>query len=289
LKTARAQGHESSVARGAARAAEDDHDLFTRWRRHHDAEAREALLLRYMPLARSLARRYGGSHESFEDLRQVASLGLVNALDRFDPARGPAFASFAVPTILGELRRFFRDSTWGLHVTRREQERALQIRDARGRLANERGRTPTVNELAEYLEMSVEEVLSGVLALEAFEPASLDAPVAHRDDGSVAYGDLAGKEDERYELIELDATVSAALEQIPVRDRRILFMRFVEDLTQAEIARRTGISQMQVSRVLRRSLAELQALTTTSEITAAHQRRTRRGLRRQRRRADKRA
>jgi RNA polymerase sigma-B factor len=234
--------------------------------RHKDGDyaAREALVRRFMPLARSLARRYDRSSEPFEDLLQVASLGLLKALDRFDPALGHPFASFAVPTILGEMRRHFRDAGWSVHVPRGSQERALKVRDAQERLANVRGRAPTVNELAEYLELSTEEIIDALQAIQAYESLSLDAPRPGATDDATSYGDAMGAEDERYELVELDATVSAVMGRIPQREREILRMRFVEDLTQTEIAERVGISQMQVSRLLRRSLDQLRALTATT-------------------------
>jgi RNA polymerase sigma-B factor len=226
-----------------------------------DLAAREALVRRFMPLARSLARRYDRSSEPFEDLLQVASLGLLKALDRFDPELGHPFASFAVPTILGEMRRHFRDAGWSVHVPRGSQERALKVRDAQERLANKRGRAPTVNELAQYLELDTEEVIDALQAIQAYESLSLDAPRPGATDEVTSYGDAMGAEDERYELVELDATVSAVLGRIPQREREILRMRFVDDLTQTEIADRVGISQMQVSRLLRRSLDQLRMLT----------------------------
>ncbi|HEV7527711.1 MAG TPA: SigB/SigF/SigG family RNA polymerase sigma factor [Solirubrobacteraceae bacterium] len=229
-----------------------------------DRAAREALVRRFMPLARSLARRYDRSSEPFEDLLQVASLGLLKALDRFDPTLGHPFASFAVPTILGEMRRHFRDAGWSVHVPRGSQERALKVRDAQERLANARGRAATVNELAEYLELSTEEIIDALQAIQAYESLSLDAPRPGATDEATSYGDAMGEEDGRYELVELDATVTAVLGRIPQREREILSMRFVEDLTQTEIAERVGISQMQVSRLLRRSLDQLRALTATS-------------------------
>lgn len=242
----------------------DDDDLgrlFTRWQQHDDQLARDTLVQRFMPLARSLARRYNRSSEPFEDLLQVASLGLLKALDRFDPQRGHPFASFAVPTILGEMRRYFRDCGWSVHVPRGDQERALKVRDAQERFAGECGRAPTVNQLAEYLELDTEQVINALQAVQAYESLSLDAPRPGGEDGMMTYGDAVGQEDERYELIELDATVVAALEHIPARERKMLHMRFIEDLTQTEIAARVGISQMQVSRLLRRSLDQLRALT----------------------------
>jgi RNA polymerase sigma-B factor len=248
-----------STLRTAPAAPNDVRALFVRWQCDRDPAAREALVRQFMPLARGLARRYGRSSEPFEDLMQVASLGLLKALDRYDTDRGP-FPSFAVPTILGEMRRYFRDSGWAVHVPRGAQERALKVRDAQERLANEHGRAPTVNQLAEYLEFDIEDVIDALQAVQAYDTLSLDAPRPRADGEVVAYGDTLGQDDERYELVELDATVSAVLGHIPARERAILRMRFVEDLTQTEIAERVGISQMQVSRLLRRSLEQLRTL-----------------------------
>lgn len=242
----------------------DPQDLFERWQRDRDPSAREALVRQYMPLARSLARRYGRSSEPIEDLLQVASLGLLKALDRYDAERGSAFASFAVPTILGEMRRYFRDSGWAVHVPRGAQERALKVRDAQARLANETGRAPTVGRLAEYLELDIGDVLDALQAIRAYDTLSLDAPRPRADGETVAYADAVGEEDERYELVELDATVTAVLGQIAPRERAILRMRYVEDLTQTQIAERVGVSQMQVSRLLRRSLEQLRILAHAS-------------------------
>lgn len=247
--------------RAVTRTDDDSGELFARWQEHGDRTAREALVQRYMPLARSLARRYDRSSEPYEDLTQVASLGLLKALDRFDPSRGPSFASFAIPTILGEMRRYFRDSGWSLHVPRGDKERALKVRDAQEAFANEHGHAPTVHQLAQYLEIATEAVIDGLLAIQAYESLSLDAPRPGGEDDSITYGDAVGQEDERFELIELDATVVAVLDRLSAREREILRMRFVEELTQTQIAARVGVSQMQVSRLLRRSLDQLRALT----------------------------
>lgn len=245
-------------------ADDDTEALFARWQQHGDESAREALVRRYLPLAHRLARRYRHSSEPSEDLQQVASLGLLKAIERFDPSRGRPFQSFAVPTMLGEMRRYFRDSGWSVHVPRGPQERALKVRDAQEAFANEHGCAPTVNQLAVYLEMSAEEVIDALVAIQGYKTLSLDAPRPGDEDDAMSYGDSLGDDDERYELVELDATVTAVLDHIPPRERRILHMRFVEDLTQTEIASRIGISQMQVSRMLRRSLEELRALTDES-------------------------
>src|ERR1700684_777213 len=186
----------SSGSRTVPSAANDSHDLFTRWQRDGDPAAREALVQMYMPLARGLARRYGRSSEPFEDLLQVASLGLLKAMDRYDSERGHPFPSFAVPTILGEMRRYFRDSGWAVHVPRGTQERALKVRDAQERLANARGHSPTVNQLAEYLELDTEEVLEALQAIHAYQAVSLDAPRPSADDqDAVPYGETIGSDD----------------------------------------------------------------------------------------------
>lgn len=234
--------------------------LFLRWQQHGDQAARDELISQFMPLARSLARRYGRSSEPLEDLVQVASLGLLKALDRFDPRTGNHFPAFAVPTILGELRRYFRDSGWAVHMPRGEQERALQVRAAQQSLTSERGHAPTVGQLAQYLELDAEQVLDALQALQAYETLSLDAPPPSVEDEAMTYGDALGQEDDRYGLIEMDASISSALAGLPARERAILRMRFVEDLTQTEIAARVGVSQMQVSRLLRSSLNRLRSL-----------------------------
>ncbi len=258
----------ATSARGARTPTDRDPlNLFRRWNEHGDVEARDELVERFMPLARSLARRYGRSSEPFEDLLQVASLGLLKALDRFDSERRHAFPSFAVPTILGEMRRYFRDSGWAVHMPRGLQERTLRVRDAQERLTNDHGHAPTVGQLAEYLELDTEGVLDTLQALQAYETLSLDAPPPSAEDEAMTYGDALGRDDERYELIELDATVTAALAHLPARERLILHLRFVEDLTQTEIAAHVGVSQMQVSRLLRRSLDQLRALADGAAVT----------------------
>lgn len=244
------------------------HALFARWQRHRDERAREALVRRFTPLARSLARRYDRSSEPFEDLLQVAMLGLLKALDRFDAARGNAFVSFAVPTILGEMRRYFRDSGWAVHVPRSLQERTLKVSQARERVTRERGRAPTANELAAYMELSVEEINEALQTARVYDVVSLDAPRSGEEGESQTYGESVGELDGRYELIELDATVSSALREIAPRERKILHLRFVEELTQTEIAARVGVSQMQVSRLLRRSLEQLRAIADGQGLDA---------------------
>jgi RNA polymerase sigma-B factor len=219
------------------------------------------LVERFLPLARKLARKYVPSSEPYDDLVQVASLGLVKAVERFDPERGFAFTSFAVPTIVGELKRYFRDTGWALHVDRSAQERARKITDAQQQITSQTGRSPTVNELAQFLEISEEEVLDGLQTAEAYDAVSLDAPMQTGDDGSATRIDAIGEDDDRLRLIDEQATIFAAARHLTRREREILFLRFSEDLTQTEIAERVGVSQMQVSRLLRRSVQRLRDLT----------------------------
>jgi len=235
--------------------------LFERWRHHQDRQAREELIERFLPLARKLARRYAQSSEPYEDLVQVACLGLVKAVERFDPDRGFAFSSFAVPTIVGELKRYFRDTAWALHVDRGAQERARKITDAQQKLSSRTGRMPTVDELAQYLELGQEEVLEGLQTAEAYGAVSLDAPLSSEDDEESSRLDALGQEDRRLGLVDDHATIFAAARHLSTREREILYLRFGEDLTQSEIADRVGVSQMQVSRLLRRSLHRLRELT----------------------------
>ncbi len=238
-------------------------ELFEQWQAHRDREARDELISRFLPLARKLARRYAQSSEPYEDLVQVASLGLVKAVERFDPGRGFAFSSFAVPTIVGELKRHFRDTAWSVHVERGAQERARRISDAQQALSGRSGRIPTVVELAQYLELSQEEVLDGLQTAEAYRTVSLDAPMISEDDDESNRLEMIGADDARLSLVEDQATVFAAARSLPADQREILYLRFGEDLTQSEIADRVGVSQMQVSRLLRRSLARLRELTET--------------------------
>ncbi len=241
-------------------------ELFKRWRTARDRHARDVLIERFLPLARKLARRYLGSNEPYEDLVQVASLGLVKAVERFDPDRGFAFTSFAVPTIVGEIKRYFRDTAWALHVDRSAQERARKIADARREIGAQRGRAPTVGELSEYLECSHEAVLDGLQIGEAYDTVSLDAPRA-AEDGPASRIEALGNEDDRLGLVDDQATIFAAAQHLPQRERQILFLRFGEDLTQTEIAERVGVSQMQVSRLLRKSLQRLRELTNDCPAT----------------------
>jgi RNA polymerase sigma-B factor len=239
--------------------------LFLRWTQFHDERAREALVKRFLPLARSLARRYARSSEPLEDLVQVASLGLLKAIDRFDPALGLAFSSYAVPTILGELKRYFRDTSWAVHVPRSAQERARKVEAAGHLLAGQTGRSPAVGELARYLGVSDEEVLDGLETSQAHAAVSLDAPGATDDGVGKSYADTIAEQDHGLGIVDAAVPISTAIAQLPKREQWILHLRFIEDLTQAEIAGRIGVSQMQVSRLLRRSLQRMRELTANAQ------------------------
>jgi RNA polymerase sigma-B factor len=233
--------------------------LFWRWQEHRDEQAREALVKQYLPLARKLARRYRGAREPLDDLEQVASLGLVKAIDRYDSSRGIGFQHFAVPTILGELKRYFRDSGWAVHMPRGIQELALQVAQAERQLAAKTGREPTYNEVAEFLEISVQDVLEAAEAAAAHHAVSFDTPHDDGDGEAGTLGDSIGQIDERYGLVTLTASIAPAARRLSDRDRRVLALRFVEDKTQSEIADEVGVSQMQISRILSKALRQLAA------------------------------
>jgi RNA polymerase sigma-B factor len=232
-------------------------ELFERWHGHEDRRARDELVQRFLPLARKLARRYNGAREPFDDLLQVASLGLVKAVDRFDLGRGTAFSSFAVPTILGELKRYFRDLGWAVHVPRGAQELAVKVEDAHQKMSARAGRAPTVHELSQYLELDVADVLDALETARAHHASSLDAP---HDDGEGESGsvvDSFGHEDPDLQLADDRVTVGEAARHLSRRERDVLRLRFVDDFTQTQIAERIGVSQMQVSRILRRAITRL--------------------------------
>jgi RNA polymerase sigma-B factor len=239
---------------------EADFRLLCRYHREGDLEAREQLVLRFVPLARQLASRYRHAGEPQEDLVQVACLGLLKAIDRYDIERGNGFTKYAVPTMLGELKRHFRDKGWSVHVPRATQELALKVSEAMGALPGKLGRSPTPRDVAKALDLPVEDVLEAMEAATAYEAASLDAPrPTADDDGDWSYGDALPAEERGYELVELAEGLRGTVEALPVRERIILRLRFEHDLTQAEIAERVGVSQMHVSRLLRRSLDRLGA------------------------------
>ena len=237
-----------------------DYALLMRYRDDGDDAARDELVERFLPLARQLARRYARANEPLDDLFQVASMGLLKAVDRFEPARGNAFSTFAVPTIVGELKRYFRDTGWAVHVPRPIQERIGQVNRAVNDLSRETGQSPTPAEIARKLDMPVEEVLEALDAAKAFDAVSLDVPRGDEGDEGPAYADTVGEHDQRFEMVEYNAVIGPTMAALPDRDRLILRLRFERDLTQSEIADRLGISQMHVSRIIRRSLDRLRTV-----------------------------
>jgi RNA polymerase sigma-B factor len=235
-----------------------DAALFARVRGHGDTRAREQLIERYLPLARRLARRYQRAEEPLEDLVQVACLGLIKAIDRFDVQREVVFSSYAVPTILGELKRHFRDRTWSVRVPRDLQELALRVDRTVTRLSVGKRRSPSVGELAEAVGATEEQVLEALEAAGAYRAGSLDAPrIVQGEEATESVADTLGEEESGFARAEERATLEPLLARISARERVVLQLRFGEDLTQAEIGERIGVSQMQVSRLIRQALARL--------------------------------
>lgn len=236
---------------------EIEQHLFSVYAATGDVAIREELVRRFLPLARDLAARYTYTDEPYDDLLQVASLGLIKAIDRFEPARGSKFTSYAAPTILGELKRHFRDKGWALHVPRELQERTLAVTRETERLSKELGRSPTAKEIAAGLGTTPEKVLEAAEASSAYEAASLDTPVAREDGESGALVDQIGHTDSSYELVESRDAIATAWSELPPTEQSVLKLRFMDDLTQREIGERIGYSQMHVSRLLRRALTRL--------------------------------
>jgi RNA polymerase sigma-B factor len=239
----------------AAGAGPQETLLLRRYAQTRDQALKEQLIERFMPLARSLAMRYRGGTEPLDDLIQVASLGLVKALDGFDPGRGGSFTAYAVPTILGELRRHFRDRVWNLHLPRGLQERTMAVGDAVQRLSDEFGRSPTVAQIAVKLDVSEEDVLEALEAAEARRTLSLDAPRSREDAESVPAVEAVGNVEPGYEAVESQLCATHA--DLDDREQLVLRLRFGRDLNQYEIGRKIGVSQMQVSRIMRGALRKL--------------------------------
>jgi RNA polymerase sigma-B factor len=225
----------------------DEASLFERYHSGGDIAARDELIVRYLPLVHRLARRYAYTSEPFDDLCQVGAMALMKAIDRYRAERGSSFKAYAVPTIVGELRRHFRDTGWALHIPRPLQERARAVNAALGQLQSTLGRSPTIAELAEWTKMSHEEVIEAIDARRAYDTATLDGAT------------LMGADDDRFEVAEFHAMFERTLRAMPARERMLLHLRFDEDLSQSEIARRVGFSQMHVSRLLRRAMGRLRA------------------------------
>jgi RNA polymerase sigma-B factor len=234
---------------------EETHALFVEYRRTGDRELRNRLIEHHGRLAEFLARRFTNRGEPFDDLRQMAFVGLLKAVERFDPERGLQFSSFAIPTITGELKRYFRDKGWAVHIPRRLQELHLQLDRSTADLGQELGRPPTPAEIAARVGVRVEDVLESMEAGSLYRLTSLDAPTGDETTGTAA--DRVGDIDTEFELLDERSVVEQLLQALPERERRIVYLRFYEGLTQAEIADEIGVSQMHVSRLLMKSLDAL--------------------------------
>lgn len=229
--------------------------LLVAFHRDGDQEARERALVELMPLVRALASRYSGRGEPLEDLVQVGSIGLIKAVDRFDVDRGVSFSSYAVPTIVGEIRRHFRDKAWAMHVPRRLKELSLRLSRVLDQLTTELGRSPTIAELAEAAGVEEEEAVDALDSMNAYSTRSLHAPFEEGSDDSLS--EKLGVVESGYEEIEDSTLVAAGLDALDERERRIVELRFFDEMTQSQIASEIGVSQMHVSRLLRRSLATM--------------------------------
>jgi RNA polymerase sigma-B factor len=239
-----------------------DNELVKR-HRSGDRASLDELTDRYHPLASGLARRYFYTSETADDLEQVACIGLVAAIKRYDPERGTSLRAFAVPTILGELRRHFRDTGWSVHMPRPLQERARDVREMTTKMTAELQRSPKPREVAQRMNLTVDEVLESRAVRRAYSPDSLDAPPAANDDESPhTWDSVHGCEDDGYARVEASAVVARAMKALPAREREIIRLRFGAELSQAEIGSALGISQMHVSRLLRRSLDRVSAIVS---------------------------
>lgn len=226
--------------------------------------ARDELVELHLPLVEYLARRFRNRGETLDDLLQVATIGLIKSIDRFETSRGVEFSTYATPTIVGEIKRHFRDKGWAIRVPRRLQELKLSLTKATGELSQRNGRAPTVGELAGHLKMSEEEVLEGLESANAYSTVSLDAPDGG-DEDAPAVADSLGESDESLEGVEYRESLKPLLDQLPLREKRILLLRFFGNMTQSQIAGELGISQMHVSRLLSRTLAQLREGLTQEE------------------------
>ena len=239
----------------------EERELLRRYHEHGDLVARDLLVERMLPLVRRLARRYANRGESLDDLEQVGSLGLIKAIQRFDVSRELKLSTFAVPTILGEIKRHFRDRVWSLRVPRDLQELNARLSKEVERMTNRLGRSPTMDELAASSHTTVERVLDAMQGAQAFSAVSLDEPAA---DGRQATAELLGAEDEAFAQAERRELLRLGLDALPEREREILHLRFFGGLTQREIAEQVGISQMHVSRLIRRSLETMRETLETT-------------------------
>ena len=253
------------VGVGDASRVAQDRALFARYLDQRDPVDRDMLVERFLPLARQLARRYQRPDEPFDDLFQVACLGLINAIDRFSLERDVAFSSYAVPTILGEIKRYFRDRTWSVRVPRDLQDLTLKVERAVTELDRALHRKPTIDEISAEVGADAEDVLEALEASGAYRATSLQTPWGADDDSGDTLGDAIGHQERGFAQAEDRATIEHVMRVITPREREVLRLRFIEDLTQEEIGERVGVSQMQVSRIIRQSLARLRSYVTAQE------------------------
>ncbi len=239
----------------SSNAADRERELLVRYHERGDTRARDTLAEEMVPLGRALASRYTGRGEPLEDLVQVACIGIMKAIEGFDLTREVRFSSYATPTVLGEIKRHFRDKTWAMRVPRGMQELQIEIAKARDKLTTSEGRSPTVQELADEVARPFEEVLATIQSQDARRPRSLDEPTGE----DVTLADSIGARDPDIRLAEMRVLLDDAFDVLSERDREVLRLRFAEDLTQTEISKRVGVSQMQVSRIIRQALARLRA------------------------------
>jgi RNA polymerase sigma-B factor len=242
-----------------------DRALFARYLDQRDPVDREMLVERFLPLARQLARRYQRPEEPFDDLFQVACLGLVKAIDRFDLEREVAFSSYAVPTILGEIKRYFRDRTWSVRVPRDLQELALKVDRTVSELDLELHRKPTIGEIAAKVGAGEEDVLEALEVFGAYRATSLQSPWGTDADGGETLADALGTDERGFAAAEDRATIARLMRGITPRERQVLWLRFARELTQAEIGEQVGVSQMQVSRIIRQSVTRLRAYASVHD------------------------
>ena len=241
----------------------DDNSLLRRYQTTQDLAARDELVRKYLPLVRTLARRYSYTTEPLEDLCQVGAMALCKAIDRYSPDHGASFKAYAVPTIVGEMRRHFRDTGWALHIPRSLQDRARTLGVALNDLTAKLGRSPTIAELSESTGLSREEVIEGLEVRMAYDTTPLDAPGQGSDEEG--WTARLGAEDDALEQVEFSAVLERTMRALPERERLLLHLRFTEDLSQSEIARRVGVSQMHVSRLLRRAVGRRRAAAAADD------------------------
>jgi RNA polymerase sigma-B factor len=242
-----------------------ERDLWRRFCRQRDQRAREELVRLYLPVAKRMAARYAGVVEPYDDLVQVASIGLLNAIDRYDLDRGTPFLGFAKPTIMGELKRYFRDKVWTIRVPRVLHDRMAAIETATEELTEELSRPPSPQQVAAHLQMELADVLEALAAEENRRPLGLEAQVQGEDGEGPSTPEWVGRVDSGYELVEDRMTMETVLPSLGEREREVLRLRFVEDLPQSQIAARIGCSQMHVSRLLRSTLVRLREATETGQ------------------------